>query len=183
MKHQILFTGHMIDKPDREQKRFPQEKEEAVGLKIKEKLQEELADITGQPSGIASGACGGDILFHELCVKLGIPSDIYLALSPADFKKKSVSCAGEGWEKRFDNLIQKLPFRVLPILEENKNDNVWERTNSWMLADALKNAGENMTLIALWDGKAGDGDGGTGQMIKIATAGDARIKLIDITKL
>ena len=40
-----------------------------------------------------------------------------------------------------------------------------------------------MTLIALWDGKAGDGDGGTGQMIKIATAGDARIKLIDITKL
>ncbi len=40
--HYFLFTGHMIDKPDRKEPRFPPGKETAVREKIKAVLQEEM---------------------------------------------------------------------------------------------------------------------------------------------
>ena len=40
-----------------------------------------------------------------------------------------------------------------------------------------------MTLIALWDGKGGDGDGGTEHMVKVAKEKGAKVKIIDTNKL
>ena len=35
-------------------------------------------DLGGEElTGIAGGACGGDILFHEVCDELGIPRDCF----------------------------------------------------------------------------------------------------------
>jgi hypothetical protein len=72
---------------------------------------------------------------------------------------------------------------VLPQSNENNTNNVWERANVWMLESALKNGGENMSLIALWDGKPGDSGGGTEHMIKVAKKHGAKTKIIDIKKL
>ena len=130
--------------------------------------------------GIAGGACGGDIVFHELCLELGIPSQIYLALPPEEYKKTSVSFAGKDWEERFDSLLQKLPYEVLSQPGENDSDSVWELANNWMLHSALKNGGEQMTLLALWDGKGGDGPGGTEHMTKIAREKQADVIVMDI---
>jgi hypothetical protein len=183
MYYSILFTGHMIDKEGRTFPRFPANKEEIVRKEIKEKLLKEKQTLKEKLKGVAGGACGGDILFHELCLELNIASEIFLALPVKDFKKSSVSFAGKDWEYRYERLIKKLPVHVLPQSNENNTNNVWERANVWMLESALKNGGENMSLIALWDGKPGDSGGGTEHMIKVAKEHGAKTKIIDIKKL
>lgn len=52
-----------------------------------------------------------------------------------------------------------------------------------MLDEALKGGGENMTLMALWDGKSGDGDDGTEHMVKVAKEEGATTKIIGVSKL
>jgi hypothetical protein len=120
------------------------------------------------PRGLAGGASGGDILFQELCAELGIPSDLYLALSPDAFCEASVEDSGPRWEKRFYDLVAKLPTRVLaesaelPAWLRSRPDyDLWKRNNLWMLHNAIALAGRNITLIALWNGQGGDGPGGS----------------------
>jgi len=184
MKHFLLFTGHMIDAADRKEPRFPASKEEAVKEAVYKMLVLQKEKVKLPLNGIASGACGSDILFHELCLSLNIPSQIYLAAPVEEFKKGSVSFAGEHWDKRYDELIKKLPVYVLPAgKEEAVNMNIYERTNEWMLEIALSDGGRHMTLIAVWNGGGGDGKGGTEHMVKMAKVQGAEVEIIDITKL
>lgn len=181
MKHFILFTGHMIDEKDRQDARFPAKKERSVRQAIQKQLLKVKKITKNEIKGIAGGACGGDILFHELCAEMEIATEMYLALPVEEFKNASVSFAGRDWEERFDKLTKNLPVNILPA--EKNNDNVWERTNFWLLDTALENGGENMTMIALWDGKGGDGGGGTEHMVKVAKEQRAKINIIDINKI
>lgn len=184
MNHSILFTGHMIDEKDRDEVRFPASKEIAVRTELRKQLIEEKATTKNSLTGIAGGACGGDILFHELCEEIGISTEIYLALPVAEYKKRSVSFAGKLWDKRFDRLINKLPMKILPVEKRaNTLTNIWAVTNLWMVENALGVEGKNMTLIALWDYKGGDGNGGTEHMINIAKNKGAKIKIININKI
>lgn len=183
MEHSIVFTGHMLDRPDRATERFPVAKLKKVTSKIRDDLSLIRKNTDDALVGIAGGACGGDIVFHELCPELGIPSRIYLAWSPEEYKKTSVSFAGKDWGERFDSLLQKLPYEVLVQPREKDSDSVWERTNKWMLHSALKNGGEQMTLLAMWDGKGGDGAGGTEHMTTIAQEKKAEVVVIDICDL
>ncbi len=59
-----------------------------------------------------------------------------------------------------------------------RNYSIWERNNLWELNSALVNGGMHMTLIALWDGKGGDGAGGTEHMVKEAGAKGAVVRVI-----
>ena len=67
----VLFTGHMLDAPGRakEQGSFSRTPEaEAAARKMIEKaVKEEMNEEGGVSFGIAGGACGSDILFHEVC--------------------------------------------------------------------------------------------------------------------
>ncbi len=185
--HYILFTGHMIDKPGRKEPRFPSEKEAAVREKIREKVLEEKNKINGPVTGIAGSACGGDILFHEVCDELGIKTQLLLALPADKFKTESVAFAGTDWIERFDSLYHKLPHQTLcdtkelPVWLQKKNDyTIWERNNLWELHSALVNGGMKMSLIALWDGQGGDGAGGTEHLVKQANERGAKVMVIDM---
>ena len=94
----VLFTGHMVDRPDRpaDKARFPRTREAEAKARaaIEEALRGELAEAGGVSLGIAGGACGGDILFHEVCKTLGIPTQLYLALPPDQFQVESVQHGG-----------------------------------------------------------------------------------------
>jgi hypothetical protein len=188
--HYLLFTGHMIDKSDRREPRFPAKKEDAVRQKIKNEIERVRDKTGGKLSCVAGGACGGDIIFHELARELGIASTLYLALPREQFLVESVEFAGNEWVDRFDALYKNMPFHVLSQIKElprwlqkKKGYTIWERNNLWELNCALVNGGINMTLIALWDGKAGDGPGGTADMIRIAKLRGANTIVIDIMSL
>lgn len=193
--HYLLFTGHMIDKPNRPSPRFPPAKEAAVRKRIKEVLTEEkektIARTPGIIKGVSGGACGGDIMFHEVCEELGIQTELYLALPRDQFIVESVEFAGQSWIERFDQLYNRLTRHILattkelPVWLRKKEDeySIWERNNLWELNSALVNGGINMTLIALWDGKGGDGPGGTAHMVQEAKKRGAKVVIIDINTL
>lgn len=189
-KHYVVFTGHMIDKPDRKEPRFPPSMEAIAYNAIKDAIKREKSKVDGEIIGIAGGACGGDILFHEACAELAIPTELYLALPRELLLGASVQFAGPSWVERFNNLYKKLPVFQLTEseklpgwLQKKEGYNIWERSNLWMLNSALVNGGLYTTMIALWDGKGGDSAGGTEHMVQQAQKSGAKTVVIDTGKL
>lgn len=189
--HYILFTGHMIDAPDRQNPRFPPALEAEARAAIEARVKEVMSKESGKDIiGIAGGACGGDILFHEVCRNLGIKTELYLALPREAFINESVAFAGNVWVDRFDELYTTLPHRILSRtkalpgwLQKRTPYDFWSRANLWMLYNALANDSLNMTLIALWDGKGGDGEGGTSHMVSLAKQYGGTAERIDVCAL
>jgi hypothetical protein len=180
MHDTILFTGHMIDAAESENVRFPAGKEDIVRKNVQMYLHRQK-DVSKNLRGIAAAACGGDIIFHEVCIELDIPSQIYLALSLDEFRQISVSFAGRQWEKRFDDLCNALPVHFLP--DYKAVDNVWMSANQWMFDHALQNGTANMELLALWNGEKNGKPGGTQHMIAIAKENNVSIEIIDIDEI
>jgi hypothetical protein len=175
----------MIDKPGRAAPRFPPSKEAAVARAIRTILQQQIAASgINNLIGIAAAACGGDTLFHEACEEWHIPSEIFLGISVDAFEKTSVAFAGPEWVGRYRKLVRQLPVHILhPQGHADAPDTIWEEANQWMLQEALKNGGANMTLIALWDGKKTADRGGVEHMVTIAGAHQAAVAIIDINRL
>ena len=189
-RHYLLFTGHMIDKKDRATPRFPESIEPSVRAAIKEAVQSQKDKYGDRLKAIAGGACGGDILFHEVCAELGVEAELYLVLPREQFIVESVDFAGNKWVDRFDDLFQKLPKQILsntkdlPKWLQSKLDyTIWERNNLWMLNSALVCGGINMTMIAVWDGQGGDGAGGTEHMVQAAKSRGAKTIVLDVNML
>jgi hypothetical protein len=198
----LLFAGHRIDRPNRPTPRFPASSETSVREKIKASVVKEMNLGIGVSCGYAGGANGGDIIFHEVCAELGIPTRLYLAMPLARFVVKSVDDGGSEWVQRFWNLYHSLAgkgqVRVLSEVEDADADynflpawlwekegyNIWQRNNLWMLFNALDEACDpassdpNLTLIALWDGGREDGPGGTADLVNKVEGIGARHEVI-----
>jgi hypothetical protein len=170
----------MIDRPDREHPRFPACAETRVRAALREALQGIAWTQAGATIGLAGAASGGDILFHEVCAELALPTRILLALRAEDFVAASVAPAGSRWVERFHSLVQRTPPEGLRLmgdgdgLSEGLTDNVWQRANVWMMEEAMELAREQ-ALLALWDGHVGDGPGGTEHFLETAQRRGIRI--------
>jgi hypothetical protein len=186
----LLFSGHRIDAKGRETARFPAKSEEQARAMIKQAVTAEKAKARGELLGISGGASGGDILFHEVCKELDVPTRMYLALSKSEYIKSSVADAGPGWVERFRALVDELPLQVLSEspelprwLRAKKNYNIWQRSSLWKFYNAMALSDDNVTLIALWDGLQGDGAGGTGDMVMRAKERGATFFHLDANEL
>lgn len=169
----ILFTGHMVDAPDRpkDKMRFPRTaKAEATARRlIEDAVREEMKGGNGTLLGIAGGASGGDILFQEVCEALKVPAQLYLALPVDKFLVSSVEPGGPAWVERYQRLCERLVPRVLQTSDAlprwlvNKPDyDIWQRNNLWMMFNALATGARRLTLIALYNpDQEPDGSGGT----------------------
>ncbi len=190
----LLFTGHMVDAPDRDPAkarfpRTPQAEAMARGL-IEEALKKEL-----QPGenvfGIAGGACGSDILFHEVCEALGVPTRLYLALPARQFQVASVQRGGPEWVDRYQKLCERLPLSVLQDTEampdwlaEKHDYDIWQRNNQWMMFHALATTARRLTLIALYNPERdADGPGGTAHLVNLAKRWGFKSIELDARKL
>jgi len=190
-KRVLLFTGHMIDAPGRAEPRFPADKVEIAKQKIAEAVAAEQQIAGGIAYGIAGCASGGDILFHQVCEAMNIPTRIFLALPRELYIRASVAQAGPQWIEEFNRLVRARPVRVLceskdlpRWLQDKPGYNIWQRNNLWNLHNALAAAGgENVTLIALWNGASGDGSGGTADMVQIAQERGAKAIILDTKKI
>jgi hypothetical protein len=185
----LLFTGHMIDAPTRTTPRFPREKADVAQEAIREAVlsEQKLGPIA---HGIAGGACGGDILFHQVCEELGISTSIFLAQARDEYVKSSVAHAGREWIQEFDRLCATRPVHVLshadqlPTWVHDEPDyTIWQRSNLWMVSTALAAGGQNLTLIALWNREGGDGPGGTADMVDKAREHGARTIVLDTNEI
>ncbi len=166
------------------------DREDQVRTMITEALSREKPNAEGKLLGITGGASGGDILFHEVCDELGIPTRMYLALPKNDYIKASVADGGPAWVERFKRLFESKQPEILSDsgelprwLREKPAYSIWQRSNLWMLHNALDISKGNLTLIALWNGEAGDGPGGTEDMVKRAQDRGASFIHLDARKL
>jgi hypothetical protein len=176
----ILFTGHMLDAPgrDKDKARFPNTPEAVAAARkmIEKVVKEEMNEDGGVSFGIAGGACGSDILFHEVCNALNIPTQLLLALPEAQFQAESVNRGGVDWVMRYQQLCQRVTPRVLADskdlprwLSGRKGYDIWQRNNLWMMFNALATQARNLTLIALYNReKDPDGPGGTAHLVNVA---------------
>ncbi|NCR14125.1 MAG: hypothetical protein GPJ24_15180 [Microcystis aeruginosa SX13-11] len=181
----FIFSGHMIDKEDRPRPRFPAAMAGEVQQKIKEVLNQLQADANDL--AIASGiACGGDILFIEACLERQMNVAVYLPFESAQFIEKSVNFAGNDWVERFYR-IKNHPQVKLNLQQERigavpQGGNSFERNNRWALYSSLIYGIDRLRLIVLWDGKGGDGRGGTGDMVKQVRQLGGIVEHLDTTK-
>jgi hypothetical protein len=168
----LLFTGHMIDPTLASRPRFPSSIENQVQAAIRNAVKQAVDRAEGSVIGIASGASGGDLLFHEVCEELDVEHRLLLPL-PADiFRSEAVSPAGPSWENRFDNLLRECPdpptlsssLELPQWLSVKKDYTAWQRFNLWLIHEALAVGAKQFALLALWDGVRTEGIGGTYHM-------------------
>jgi hypothetical protein len=187
--HLVLFAGHRVDEPGREEPRFPATKEARVRTLIREAL-EKLIDDEHEVLGLASAAPGTDILAHEVCEALGVPATICLPM-PREAAARVAFNGLDAWRNRFLDLTTRHELLVLSDREglprwlEGSGLDPWERGNRWVMKMAETWGAKRISLVAVWDGKpAGDKPGGTAQFVKLAAdSGMVRIERIDTSQL
>jgi hypothetical protein len=175
LRRALVFTGHMVDAPGRSTPRFPNTKtaEAEARRLIRDAVAKEAQAATEGLIGVAGGACGGDILFHEVCEELGIETRLLLALPATKFCASSVEHGGPDWIERYNRLCERKSPRVLAEekelprwLRSRQDYSIWQRNNLWILFNALSLNSRHLTLIALWDGGRSDGPGGTEDLVQ-----------------
>jgi hypothetical protein len=179
--HTILFTGHRLDDEDRAVARFPREMEPAAHDAILQGVEAIVRDH-GTAQGIAAGASGGDILFHEVCAELGIPSRVYLPLPVPAFVRVSVAPAGEAWVRRFEAVAARVPVIVESRIRRRHPPaevSSWDISNLRLLAHATEDGSGHATVLALWNREPGDGRGGTGDLVAQAEARGIEVRILD----
>jgi len=184
----FLFSGHMIDAPDRPNPRFPAEKESVAAQKISEALDQ----LGAGPDDLAltQGACGGDLLFTEACLKRGVKVNWLQPFHEAEFIRNSVVCCAEEWRQRYFDAKSGLaaPIRFAPealgaIPSGARDGYPYERCNLWLLYTALSYGIDKVRFICLWNEGGGDGPGGTAHMYNEVKQRTGQVTWIDTRTL
>ena len=189
----VVFAGHRVDAADRARPRFPRtaEAERAAARMIAEAIEDEQREAGERAiEGIAGGASGGDLLFHEACQSAGIPTTLMLALPRDAFAAASVNDGGALWTERFRRQCERGDVKLLsdsaelPAWLRARGDySIWQRNTRWILHTALSRADTDVTLIVLWDGEGGDGPGGTADMVALASERGVKVVRLDASRL
>lgn len=176
----LVYTGHMIDVPGREQARFPPELEGAVRARIHEHL-----DRLRPVAAYGSAACGTDILCLECVEELGGELHIVLPFPAGYFRAESVDLApGGSWGERFEKLLARAD-EVLVIGDQPppRGESTFEYANLVMTGLARLRAQmleTGMQGLAVWDGRGAGGAGGTGSVIDLWRTSGVPLHHVDI---
>lgn len=99
----VVFTGHMIDAPDRARPRLPEAIEGALAARLAQRLAALDAGF-----GYCSAACGADLLFVEAMLARGAEVHLVLPFERRDFVATSVAFAGPSWVERFERALARV---------------------------------------------------------------------------
>jgi hypothetical protein len=181
----LLFSGHMIDAPDRATPRFPAGNEATATAAIATLLDGAAIKTGPRDLAICGAACGGDLIFAEACLDRGSALELYIPFDEAAFLTKSVDFAGPQWRKRYFAAKAQATLHVMPdeLGPLTPGDNAYERNNMWMLDAAARFGATKLVFICLWDGQGGDGPGGARHLMDEAGRRTKRIHHIDTRTL
>ncbi|WP_341888643.1 hypothetical protein [Variovorax sp. YR752] len=183
----LLFSGHLVDTPERARPRFPADKVGAAARRIAAEL--DVLDAGPADLAITQGAAGGDLLFAEACLARGVPVQLLLPLPEPEFIAQSMlPCVdGAAWRERYRAVKTRL---TLPPLQADAvlgplpaGADPFERANRWLLDSALAHGAKRLRFITLWDGAGGDGPGGTQHMVDEVRRRHGELRWIDTRAL
>jgi tetratricopeptide (TPR) repeat protein len=185
----LLFSGHMVDEPGRTPERFPTRKEPAVAARIAQAL-EELGAGT-EDLALTQGACGGDLLFTEACQQRGVKVQWLQPFDEPHFILESVVRGGESWRARYLEAkarlhasegrpaVRSAPEALGDPPRGRGKGYAYERCNLWLLFTALASGVDKVRFVCVWNGKGGDGPGGTAHMYNEVKRRTGRVTRID----
>jgi len=179
----IVFTGHMVDAPDRPVPRFPAALVDAAARRIDAALAQLDAGL--RDAAFTQGAAGGDLLFAEACLARGVRLRLLLPLARREFVAATLLPVvdGAGWHARFCAVVDRLDEapREAPVVlgPLAANDDAFVRGNLWLLESGLAFGADKLVCICLWDGSGGDGPGGTRHLVDAVRAAGGRVLRID----
>jgi len=175
----LVFTGHMIDAPDRDAQRFPASMESRVRGAIRD-----VIDSVRPLAAYGSAACGSDILCLEAMMAAGGETHVILPFPPADFREVSVDFAGDGeWGRRFEAVIEAADsVTIASDHRASGSVSAFEYANlilTGMGALRAQGLGADVVGLAVWDGRAGDGVGGTASAVDLWRQRGYRVEQVD----
>lgn len=175
----VAFTGTMTDAPGRKVPRFPDRPDLVswVAARIRAAL---VAMDAGE--GVCSAARGADLLFLEALLELGGTATVLLPFPAEAFERTSV---GYGWDGRLRAALAnpRVEARVLAPEPpaEHELSAAFAACNgaiATVARDRAARRGSVAVLLAVWDGRPGDGTGGTGDFVRTWEEGGARAEII-----
>jgi class 3 adenylate cyclase/tetratricopeptide (TPR) repeat protein len=161
-----VFTGHMVDQANRAVPRFPGCHESAVREALRERLIQRDCSI-----GYASAAAGADILFLEVLLELGGEINVVLPYAAEQFLEDNGQLVGDpSWRERSERVLRQAT-RVIVASEQQTGAGTTRFELANLLLDGLAiNRAEHLETdlvrMAVWDGKPGDGPGGTASVVE-----------------
>ena len=182
----ILFSGHMIDAPDRPTPRFPPAMEGMAAQRIGEAL--DALGAGPDDLALSQAAPGGDLLFLEACQQRGVRCHVLLPLGEPDFIDHSLtkSTGGDAWRRRYLAIKPRLnSLRVMPdeLGPLPRGVDAFERCNLWLLYTTLSWGVAKARFICLWNGGSGDGPGGTDHLYRAMKSRTSHVTWIDTRTL
>lgn len=190
---------------------LPHHNVKAAKQVIQQAIERERAKHGDILFGMASGANGSDLLFHEVCDDLGIKTRLYLALPKDQYIGEYVGPAGTDWVEKFNKIYRsrKAECRmvnsvdsdselIVSILSDSMEMPRWlqgkplytigKRNAVWMLQHAMVQRhihdaeGTNVTLMVLWDRQEVEGKGSMGDLVDLAQKNGIKVVHIDCSE-
>jgi len=179
----LAYCGHMVDVDGRASSRFPSDKIGAVRRAIQERLEQ-----YGALHGFGQAARGSDLIFLQELLKRDLTASIVLPFQKEDFLETSV---GDGWRERFEEVFANPLVTVRPPLQSSRPSvaelpQAFGRANRQVQKLATEYAerlDEKVIVVAVWDGKPGDGPGGTADVVRLWQDEGYAVDVIDISTL
>jgi class 3 adenylate cyclase len=179
----VVVSGHMLDRLNRKQPRFPYWLEEAVRSEVRVRLAKMEAQV-----GFGSLACGADMVFAESLLERGGEINVVFPFRQDDFKQSSVDIIpGRDYSERFDKILKNAAtVTTLNELGTANDGAAYEYCNLALIGLALLKGqflGIDVMPLAVWDGKIGDGRGGTQSFVDFWEEKGTKVELIRLDKM
>ncbi len=163
----LIYVGRMIDVPGRAVARFDPSLEPVVA----DRIRSHVAEIK-PVAAYGSAASGTDILCLEAALEFGGEIHVTLPFPAEEFVETSVAQSGEGnWEERFNKILEAAESVTIASDHRASGSTApFEYANLIFtgLAELRRRAlGTSLRGLTVWDGRDGDGVGGTASAVRI----------------
>ncbi len=178
-----VFSGHLIDRPGRLPPRFPPAFEADVRRQMAETLRRHNIGF-----GYSSAGNGGDILFLEILEEIGAEQTVILPYNRAQFLEDSVDFVpGANWAERYWAALDRAK-QVTIASEQRMLSGAMSYQYGFQLLDGMaavraEELDTTLLSVAVWDGQAGDGPGGTATSIDYWRQAGREIEIIDLAAM
>jgi hypothetical protein len=178
----VVFAGHRLDRPGRPEPRFPAALAPAVGQALAERL-----EALGARIGFASAADGADILFLEALLARGGEAHVVLPYSPAQFRADQADAGPGEWDARHARVLA-AAAEVVTASEQTRPSGsaVFEYAAALLYGWAklwAQQLDTPLVPLAVWDGRSGDGQGGTAAAVARWRELGHEVQVIDLAQL
>jgi class 3 adenylate cyclase len=175
-----VFAGHLIDRPDRVAPRFPPALEDRVRRQLTETLHRYQIGF-----GYSSAANGGDLLFLEVLHEMGAEQVVVLPYNREQFLQDSVDFVpGGNWAARYRAALDRAAH-VTIASEQRMLSGAMSYEYGFQLLDGMaavraEELDTGLLCVAVWDGRSGDGPGGTATSIDYWRRAGRQIEVVDL---